>query len=70
MDADTPLPENACRKEGYRRMCFTLFERKPYIVPLPLMHIRLSIYLLKKEATGKKEFKFESYLTGGLSIMV
>ena len=70
MGADTPLPENACRKEGYRRMYSVHFEQKPYIVPLPLMHIRLSIYLLKKEATGKKGFRFESYLTGGLSIMV
>lgn len=55
MDADTPLPENACRKEGYRRMCFTLFERKPYIVPLPLMHIRLSIYLLKKRPPERRD---------------
>ena len=43
MDADTPLPENACRKEGYRRMYSVHLEQKPYIVPLPLMHIRLSI---------------------------
>lgn len=54
MDADTPLPENACRKEGYRRMYSVHLEQKPYIVPLPLMHIRLSIYLLKKEAPAKQ----------------
>ena len=54
MDADTLLPENACRKEGYRRMYSVHLEQKPYIVPLPLMHIRLSIYLLKKEAPAKQ----------------
>lgn len=41
MGADTLLPENACRKEGYRRMYSVHLEQKPYIVPLPLMHIRL-----------------------------